>query len=311
MSYTTIIKNEVVTVNCSKSELSALLSAFFRSSCVIENNTISVITENSNIVRFVYAGIKQLYNSKIEIEEFRSNNFKKKMLYKMIITDKIDLITKDLHISDNGKDIKDIPSNYLVSSDEDVRAYLQGAFLSGGSINDPKTSRYHMEILFNIPSEAVFVQRLLNDFDLNAKLLTRDKGYMVYLKEAEKISDFLKLLRASKAVMYFEDVRILHEQKNLTNRLNNCEQANVDKVIHTALEQVRQIEKIEEVYDEEMLDDKIVEVMEYRKKYRDASLLELSQIISLETGKSITKSGLNHRFRKIKEMYDNIEKNKS
>ena len=57
----------------------------------------------------------------------------------------------------------------------------------------------------------------------------------------------------------------------------------------------------------ELLDDKTKEALEYRKKYPEASLKELSEIISLETGKAITKSGLNHRFRKIREMIANFE----
>ncbi len=308
MSYTTIIKNEVVTVKLSKSELCALLSAFFRNSGQVTEENLIITTENSNIVRFIYNSIKELYNCDVQIKEFKSNTFKRKMLYNLIINNKMDLILKDLQISDDGFSIKEVVSDYIISSDEEVRSFLQGAFLAGGSINDPKTSRYHMEILFSFPSEAVFVQRLLNQYDLNAKLLTRDKGYMVYLKEADRISDFLKLIKVNNAVMYFEDIRIMHEQKNITNRLNNCEQANVDKVIQTALEQLRHIDVIESVFEEDMLDSKLVEIMNYRKKYRDASLLELSQIISLETGKNITKSGLNHRFRKLKEMALNIEK---
>ena len=96
-----------------------------------------------------------------------------------------------------------------------------------------------MELLIQKAEEAVFVQRLLNIFELNAKILNRDKGYMIYIKEAEKISDFLKIVGASKAVLYFEDVRIYHEAKNHTNRLNNCEQANMDKVIQGCYNTIR------------------------------------------------------------------------
>ena len=103
--------------------------------------------------------------------------------------------------------------------EKEIRAYLRGVFLTCGSINDPKTSRYHMELFISTPEESILVQKLLNLFDLNAKILSRDKGFMIYIKEAEKISDFIKILGANKAVMYFEDVRIYREQKNKTNRL--------------------------------------------------------------------------------------------
>ena len=102
-----------------------------------------------------------------------------------------------------------------------------------------------MELLIFSPYEAVFVQKLLNIFDLNAKILSRDKGYMIYIKEAEKISDYIKILGANNAVMYFENVRVYRDKKNKTNRLNNCEQANIDKVFQTAAAQLEQIEIIE------------------------------------------------------------------
>lgn len=165
-----------------------------------------------------------------------------------------------------------------------------------------------MELLIGKPNEAVFVQKLLNIFDLNAKILNRDKGYMIYIKEAEKISDFLKIIGAMKAVLYFEDIRVYHDKKNHTNRLNNCEQANTDKIVEAASTQLKNIEILEENLAVELLDDKTKEALDYRKKYPEASLKELSEIISLETGNKITKSGLNHRFRKINELASKLKK---
>ena len=230
--------------------------------------------------------------------------FYKNKLYLLKVEENLSMILYDLGYYDKNKNYLGTPPEYIIGSSEEVRAYLRGVFLCQGSINDPKTSRYHMELLIEKPEEAVFVQKLLNSFDLNAKILTRDKGYMIYIKEAEKISDYLKLLGASNAVMYFENIRIYRDKKNQTNRLNNCEQANINKVVESASSQVRQIEKIKEHMAIELLDEKTKEAVEYRLKYPEASLKELSEIISLETGKKITKSGLNHRFRKIKELSD-------
>lgn len=219
-----------------------------------------------------------------------------------MVTEKVPFILESLSVCDKNLKKRSTPETYMVGANEEIRAYLRGVFLCQGSINDPKTSRYHLELLINDPSEAVFVQKLLNLFDLNAKLLNRDKGYMIYIKEAEKISDFLKLIKAYKAVMYFEDVRIYREHRNQTNRLNNCEQANMDKVIQTANDQIKYIQILKDHLGIELLDDKTREALEYRLKYPDTSLQELSEIISVETGNKITKSGLNHRFRKIKDL---------
>ena len=102
--------------------------------------------------------------------------------------------------------------------------------------------------------------------------------------------------------------RIYRNKKNQANRLNNCEQANMDKVVATATAQLDNIAIIENNLALSLLDEKTKEALEYRKKYPEASLKELSEIISLETGKPITKSGLNHRFRKIKELATKFKK---
>lgn len=308
MSYTTKIKEEIASIENTKSEMIAELAGFIRNNGTISDNKIILTTENKKTVERIKLFIKNLYNTELKIETKDNANFSKKELVVMNINNNVDSILKDLGFLGADGNVLLTPPTYIVGANEEIRAYLRGVFLCCGSINDPKTSRYHMELLISTPDEAVFVQKLLNIFDLNAKILNRDKGYMIYLKEAEKISYYIKILGANNAVMYFENVRIYREQKNKTNRLNNCEQANIDKVVATATVQLEQIRIIEETSSVDLLDDKTKETLEYRKKYPEASLKELSEIISLETSKPITKSGLNHRLRKIKELADRLAK---
>ncbi len=309
MSYTTRIKEEISTIKTTKSETIAELAGFIRNNSALLNGVIVLTTENKQTVERIRSFLQTEYEVDLKIDKKDNANFSKKELIVMSIDSKVDLILKDIgYLDDNGNYLS-VPPMYIVGANEEIRAYLRGVFLCSGSINDPKTSRYHMELLISTPEEAVFVQKLLNIFDLNAKILNRDKGYMIYLKEAEKISDYIRILGANNAVMYFENVRIYREQKNKTNRLNNCEQANIDRVVATATTQLEQIAIIEDTNSIDLLDDKTREALEYRKKYPETSLKELSEIISLETGKPITKSGLNHRLRKIKELSDKIIKN--
>lgn len=308
MSYTVKIKEEVSEKESSKSELIAELSGYFRNNGNISKDYITTTTENKFVVDRIVTSIKKIYNVEPVIEIIENLNFSKKDLYQIKVNTKDNIILQDLGIMDENNEYLKLLPNYIVGGNEEIRGYLRGVFLSAGSINDPKKSRYHMELLIQKPEEAVFIQKLLNLFDLNAKILNREKGFMIYIKEAEKISDFIKLIGANKAVLYFEDVRIYRDQKNQTNRLNNCEQANIDKVIQTAATQLEQIRIIEENDGLMLLDDKTKEAVEYRKKYPEASLKELAEIMSIETGKSITKSGLNHRLRKIKELATNFEK---
>lgn len=308
MSYTISIKEEISTLDLTKSEMIAELSGFVRNNGYLNNNMLHLTTENEFTVKRLTSFFKKLYEVDIAVEVKDSLNFSKKNLYQLTLGTKLDFILCDLAFYDEKHKYIETPPTYIVGANEELRSYLRGVFLCTGSINDPKTSRYHMELLISKPQEAVFVQKLLNVFDLNAKILNREKGYMIYIKEAEKISDYIRILGASKAVLYFEDARIYREKKNQTNRLNNCEQANMDKVFLTAQQQLEQIHIIEETESLELLDDRTKIALEYRKKYPESSLKELSEIISFETGKSITKSGLNHRFRKIRDLAEHLEK---
>ena len=311
MSYTTKIKDEIAlsSEEYQKPEIIAETCGFIRNNNTITKGKIILTNENINIINRITNHIKILYQKEVKQEVIDNLNFSKKELYQITIIDEDNKILKDLGILDEKNKYLETPPNYILDDMETVKSYLRGVFLTTGSINDPKTSRYHMELLISEPEEAIFVQRLLNMYELNAKILNRDKGYMIYLKEAEKISDFIKILGANKAVLYYEDIRIYRDEKNLTNRLNNCEQANTDKIIGTANKQLKDIKLLEETASLSLLDDKCMQAVEYRKKYPEASLKELAEIISEETNQKITKSGLNHRLRKIKDLAERIKKN--
>ena len=308
MSYTIEIKEEISKRNVTNSEMIAELSGFIRNNATISNETLFLTTENTFTIERLQSFFNKLYEQELTITIKDNLNFNKKNLYLLSFDKKVNFILQDIGYYDKDNNYLETPPTYIVGANEEIRAYLKGAFLCTGSINNPKTSRYHMELLVSKPNEAVFIQKLLNIFDLNAKILNRDKGYMIYIKEAEKISDYIKILGANKAVLFFEDARIYREKKNQTNRLNNCEQANMDKVFLNAEKQLEQIRIIEETNSYTLLDDRTKQAFDYRKKYPESSIKELSEIITLETGKPITKSGLNHRFRKIKDLAERLEK---
>ena len=286
MSFTTTVKNEILNIESSNTEKIAELSGFVRSNIKLNNDIIELTTENAKVAKRIYLLFKSLYGIDVLIEQKKIANFSRKKVFLISISNKVDEILSDLSVMDSDKIFIDNPKEYIVDSIEDKKAYLRGTFLSKGSINDPKTSQYHLEFGFDNKHEAVFVQRLLNEFDMNSKII----------------------INAFQAVLYYENIRIYKEQKNNTNRLNNCEQANMDKIIETCNNQLKDIDLIEEVMGLDLLDDKAKEACLYRRKYPETSLSELSKIISLETNSNITKSGLNHRFRKIKEIANKLKK---
>lgn len=306
MSFTTIVKDEVTRLNTSKLEDIAELSSIVRIASNREKE-INITVENNAVARRTFKLIKGIYGISPSIT-IRNKKLGKGFTYILNIhsKEKVNEILEDLSIIDNNKFLS-IPKEYIISDEEQLRAYLRGVFLVSGSVNDPKTSRYHLEFILDRKDYAEFINKLLNSYDLNSKVIKREKNYTVYIKEAEKISDFLRVIKAFSAVMYFEDIRIYRDHKNMTNRLNNCEQANIDKVFLTASKQIKDIERLYELDMVDLLDDKLKVVIEYRMKYKESSLQELADIISLETGTVITKSGLNHRFRKIREILEKVE----
>ena len=300
MSFTGIVKNELSKLEIDKLEATSELSAILRNNATITSKEIKITTENSSVARHIFNYIKELYNISPKITVRHGYNYNKNYIYILEITQKIELIKKDLSLNTN------IPANYIVDDDILIRTYLRGVFIATGSINDPKKSRYHLEFLVDNIEYAEFIKEKLNMYYLNSKVIKRETKFMIYIKEAEKIGDFLRMINAIQALLYYEDIRIYRDHKNMTNRLNNCEQANVDKIIETASKQVQDIELINSIGGIDLLDDKTKIAAIYRLKYREASLTELSNIISIETQTPITKSGLHHRFTKIKELANKI-----
>lgn len=297
MTFTSNVKNEICALETQNIEEISELSAIIRNSYV-DADFIRINTENILVAERIYKLITKLYDIMPKIIVRKGYNYNKNYLYILEIKES-ELITKELNV-------EKIPKEYMVADEEQIRAYLRGLFLIKGSVNDPQKSRYHLEFTVDSQEYADFILKILEQYNINAKTINRENNYMIYIKEAEKISDFLKIIGASKAVLYFEDIRIYRDHANMINRINNCEQANVDKIINTAYEQIRNIEKIEQKASLDILSAKEREVALYRKKYPDVSLVELSEIMTIETGNKITKSGVYHRLNKIKEIADKI-----
>ena len=297
MSFTSKTKSEITKQKLGKLEQISLLSGIIRNE-ILEPN-IKIQNENEEVAKMIFNLISQTYNITPKITVRKGYNYNKNYIYIIEIKEKQNEIKKDLSLENN------IPNNFIIDDDNLMRSYLKGVFLAKGSINDPQTSRYHLEILTDNIEYAEFINELLNNYNLNSKILKRETKYMVYIKEAEKIGDFLRLIGTTKALLYYEDIRIYRDHINMTNRLNNCEHANVERTIQSADAQIKDIELIKK-YGLELLSEKEQLVAEYRLKYKEASLQELSEIISIETEQKITKPGLHHRFDKIKKLAQKI-----
>lgn len=306
-SFTTEIKEELIDLDLSKEEDIAELSGFIRNNSIKLDKKIDIKNENMLVIKRMYTLFKKNFNILAKNYTEINKIFNKNHIYHLMIDQNLDFILKTLNIVDDNNNILEKVEDYLIDDDLSKLAYLRGVFLTCGSVNDPKKSRYHLEFITSFKDEAVVIQRLLNHFDLNSRIIKRDVKFMIYIKEAEKISDFLKMIHAYKSVLYYENVRVYREQKNLTNRLNNMEQANTEKTMSSALKQLEDIDFIIRIEGIDNLDKRTKEACEYRLKYPESSFSELSEIMKTD-GINITKSGLSHRFRKIAEEAEYLRK---
>ena len=299
-SFTKNIKDEITKIETNKLESIAEVNGFLMLSGIFFDNKLNIYVENNSVARRIFSLLKRIYNINIRITIRTQKRFKTKTIYILEISDKLDFILKD---------IEDMKKNILDYSDEERASFLKGCFLANGSINDPSKSKYHLEIFAKDEETGKLINNLFHSFDLSSKIIKRQKEYMIYVKAAEEISDFIKMLGAVESLFYYEDIRIYRDHKNMVNRLNNCEQANVEKSYASCQEQLENIKYLEEHDLMDLLDEKVRLVIDYRIKYPETTLQELADIISMETDYNLTKSGINHQFRKIKDLV-NKDKNK-
>jgi DNA-binding protein WhiA len=309
MSFASETKKELTNLEvkdcCGLAELSALIQMNGSLSFTNKKLAVDVQTENAAIARRIYTLIKRFYPVTVELLVRKKMRLKKNNVYIVRLVDHARRILEDLGIIGEGFEFVTEICPRLIMKKCCKRSYLRGAFLAGGSVNNPETSSYHLEIfsLYKEHSEALC--ELMNSFDLNAKTLERKKGYMTYLKEAEKITDFLIIIGANNAMLKFEDIRILRDMRNSVNRLVNCETANLNKTIGASVRQVENIKYIQGTVGLDVLPEKLREIAELRVAHKDVTLKELGEMI---LSGPISKSGINHRLRKVDAIAEKIRK---
>ncbi len=303
MSFTQDVKQEVslhvYTAEEEKAALSALIQLTASLSISRRGPALSITTENAAVSRAIFRMLKN-YDVEIIPSVKRRMNLKKNLIYQLRAEGSVQTILEDTGIY-SAQGLRDRPLRAIVRKDQCARAYLAGAFMAEGSVNSPRTSNYHLEIKAANPKHAEFLTELMKRFYIDAKIIERRGHSVVYVKSAEKIADFLRVIDASDNLMRFEDTRISRDITNSITRLNNVEVANEMKSFKAAAEQLEDIEVLERYDLVRNMDPKLRDVIELRKEEPYASLNELAESYRARTGSTVSKSGLKHRFVKIHE----------
>ncbi|NJP37136.1 DNA-binding protein WhiA [Alkalicoccus luteus] len=307
MSFASQTKKELTQLEsevcCSKAELAALVRMNGAVSLRNMQMSLDIQTENAAIARRIYTLLKKIFDVHVELLVRRKMRLKKNNVYVVRISKDARRLLESLKIVDETFSFTRTIDRELISETCCKRSYLRGAFLAGGSVNHPDTASYHLEIFSFYEEHTRSLMELMQEFYLPAKMIERKKGFVLYLKEGEKISDFLNVIGAHQALLRFEDTRIMKDMRNSVNRLVNCETANLNKTVGAAMRQVENIRFIRDEIGLEALPDKLREVAELRIEHQDISLKELGEMLR---GGSVSKSGINHRLRKIEEFANKL-----
>jgi DNA-binding protein WhiA len=308
MSFAAVTKKELTLVTvetdcCQAAELAALIRMNGFVQLSHRKVVLDITTENAAIARRIYTLLKNHFRVHAEILVRKKMRLKKNNVYIVRISQGVQPLLQQLSIIKEGFSFVSGIDPKLIRSSCCKKAYLRGAFLAGGSVNSPEGSSYHLEIASMYQEHSQALCDLVNTFRLNAKCIERKKGYVMYLKEGERITAFLNLIGAHQALLKFEDVRIVKDMRNSVNRLVNCETANLNKMISASMRQIENIKLIEREIGLENLPERLREIAEARLQHPDVNLKELGEYLK---GK-VSKSGVNHRLRKLNELAEKLK----
>lgn len=306
MSFAAQTKKELTLIEadscCERAELSALIRMNGTVSLSSRKVVLDISTENAAIARRIYSLIKKHFDVHVELLVRKKMRLKKNNVYIVRLPNQVQEVLSRLCIVSEGFMFNNRIHKEIVRKPCCKRSYLRGAFLAGGSVNNPEGSSYHLEISSMYEEHCGSLVDLANKFDLNARCIERKKGFIFYIKEGEKIIELLNIIGAHQALFKFEDVRIMRDMRNSVNRIVNCETANLNKTIGASVRQIDNIKLLQKEIGLESLPEKLKEVAEIRLQHPDLNLTEVGEMLR---GK-VSKSGVNHRLRKIDELAEKI-----
>lgn len=279
--------------HCQLAELTGLL--LFGAAVGEGNMHLRLDTENEAVVRKCFTLLRKTFNIETVMQGKE----------RLIPDDALECkVIQALHLNrkESGElDLTKPVNSLLIKNSCCARAYLRGAFLSVGSMSDPQKS-YHLEFVCDEKAQAVQLQTILQEFQIEAKIIRRKKYDVVYLKEGSGIVDLLNVMGAHVSLMNLENLRIVKEMRNSVNRRVNCETANISKTVTAASKQIEDILLIRDKYGFGNLPDNLRQMAEIRLEYPEAPLKELGEYLEPAVGKS----GVNHRLRKLSEIAEHM-----
>ncbi|WP_024866288.1 DNA-binding protein WhiA [Butyrivibrio sp. FCS014] len=312
MSFSTEVKEELAkrigtSRHCQLAELAAIVTmAGYVGPDESGNTALFLQPDDPAVLRKFFTLLKKAFNIVTSILEENGEVRYNGRIYRPVLLDaaQSESILKAIRVMDSEGRIRNLEDgvNPMVTKNSCCkRAFLRDAFLCNGSISDPNKG-YHLEFVCSFEGQARQLQELIEDFDIEARIVLRKKYHVLYIKEGAGIVDLLNIMEAPVSLMNLENLRIVKEMRNSINRRVNCEVANITKTVNAATKQIDDITYIRDHYGFNKLQESLRDMAEVRLEHPDATLLELGKYLDPPVGKS----GVNHRLRKLSELADRL-----
>lgn len=293
MSFSKSVKEELSKIsNLTKKDVvkAELIGYLITNNVSIKNNKVKYSTESEyNINRFAKL-LNNVNISKYKIE-IQGKVFSITINEELKFANELDFNNESIKLNES---IKEFCNTEILE-----KALVRGSFLGSGSLNNPEKT-YHLEIIYSCEDNVNYIKQLLEKYDIQIKKLNTS----LYLKDGEEISKLLAFIGANKAVLKFEEIRVLRDMRNNVNRIVNCETANLNKTINAALKQIEDIKFIKKMNKFNELSEGLQEIANLRLENPDISLVELGKLLNNPIGKS----GVNYRLKCISQFADELRK---
>lgn len=300
MSFSVDVKNELCSLAASDKESAfCQISAMLNFSRAFSKGNLLIQTENRNITDFLIDYLEDACSPILSLVTSPNQMRKRGIVFSLYADLEQDCQKiKDMFLNE------DIFSKYnLMKNSTNCVAFLRGAFLVCGSMNDPN-KEYHLEFVVPQHKWTSLVAELLSVYNIPIKYIKRKGQHVLYTKESECIEDLLTMLGATSASLEIMNIKIRKDIRNKVNRVTNCETANIEKTVAASFKQVEDIKLIQKSAGLDSLDKNLRKVAKLRMDNPEMSLSELVK----EMNGEVSKSGLNHRLKKISKIADEYRK---
>lgn len=246
-------------------------------------------TDSNPYAMYIYNLIKDLYGYSPTFEIY-DKSYKDRVFTVLVEDNDISeemVEEKSLGFIDNFSDIEDV-------SLDDIKSFLKIAFIYKGSINDPQRG-YNLEIIAREKNELKLIKDSMDTFGLNSKINDRGDYFIVYIKDSDKISDFLAIIGATRSLFELENVRAMKSIRNNINRQTNFDKANIDRTVKASLKQVDAIKEVLAIDIYESLSEDMKEIASLRLENPYISIEEIGKMMD----PPMSKAKVNYRLQKF------------